>query len=820
MRAPAARPAAPCPRTQRRGTHTRLVPAPLPFHLPSLARPYPVPAARDLAWVARAGIRYTCAWALPSLGRRPRHALGRNLALGLSLSPDCPGLLRALQRRFGRWLDGGMLGYPLLGRGQDGGGLLFAEPGYRLEGLEPRARDAHRREEPVLGQTLDHLSAEAREFGERRLTPGPLLLEEPPLFLHLSLALDVDVKPGQFGREPGVLALLADGQRELVVRHDHEDRAGLAALLGRGEGDRGHLGRRERSRHESGGVGRPLHDIDLLAAKLAADDLDARAAEPHAGADGIDVALGGDHRHLGALPRLPRRRLDLHDALGDLGNLRLEKPHEKAGVRAREEDLRPFGRLLDLLHVGAHPVVGVVALAGNLLALGDNRLRLAQVHDHVALLDAVDGAADDLALLVDEVGVDGITLGVADPLQDDLLGRLGGDTTELLRGQLDLDLVLELRLGVQLARLAERDLELGVGDALHDFLAREDPERPRAPIQLHARVVGHPHGLLGGRQEGRLQRLEEDLLVYPLLRRHLADHVDELFVHHGCVRSLPSEWRVQARLGQERPRHLVPSTVGSLDDQPLRRRRLETPREFEPTCHRLAHPAPHVLPDRPDKLPVLPELTVEPGRGHFEVVRLCQKTRHVQHIARFVTEALTIGDARSARLVHEEAQRPAPTLAAPLRVHQLEPVGVQNRRQDSLDLGQERLTVTGHQAHSRFFSPRLVMLVACAIYSALASRLCRSSRRAGHASARTADHFSPRLVMLVACGSSAMPRLEPPPYREQKSGRRPLCQNFSTCSDHPQGRGLTPWPARPLRPGRPRPPAPWQPFGPLVSRDL
>ena len=336
-----------------------------------------------------------------------------------------------------------------------------------------------------------------------------------------------------------------------------------------------------------------------------------------------------------------------------------------------------------------------------MLALGDHRLRLAQVHDHVALLDPMDGAADDLALLVDEVGVDGVTLGIPHPLQDHLLGRLGGDAAELLRGQLDLDLVLEIGLRVELARLAERDLELGVADALHDLLAREDPEGPRVPIELHAGVVGHAHGLLGGRQQGRLQRLEEDLFVYPLLRCHLPDHVDELFVHHGCVRSLPSERRVEPCLGQERPGHLLPPAVRSLDDQPLRRRRLETPRELEPACYRLAHPAPHVLSDRPDELPILPELAVEPGRGYLEVVRLRQKTRHVQHIARFVTEALTIGDARPARLVHEEAQSPAPSLAAPLRVHELEPVRFQDLRQNRFDLGQERLTVTGHQAHSR-----------------------------------------------------------------------------------------------------------------------
>src|SRR5207244_9172629 len=126
-----------------------------------------------------------------------------------------------------------------------------------------------------------------------------------------------------------------------------------------------------------------------------------------------------------------------------------------------------------------------------------------------------------------------------------------------------------------------------------------------------------------------------------------------LCAHRDCVRSHPSGRRVEPCLGQERPGHLPPPAAWSLDDQPLRRRRLETHRELEPACYRLAHPAPHVLSDRPDELPILPELAVEPGRGYLEVVRLRQKTRHVKHIARFVTEALTIGDPSPPRLAHE-----------------------------------------------------------------------------------------------------------------------------------------------------------------------
>ena len=52
-----------------------------------------------------------------------------------------------------------------------------------------------------------------------------------PLALDLGLALDVDAHAGQLGGQPRVLALLADGQRELVVGHDHQ-RGRLALALG------------------------------------------------------------------------------------------------------------------------------------------------------------------------------------------------------------------------------------------------------------------------------------------------------------------------------------------------------------------------------------------------------------------------------------------------------------------------------------------------------------------------------------------------------------------------------------------------------------
>src|SRR4029078_12269688 len=62
-------------------------------------------------------------------------------------------------------------------------------------------------------------------------------------------------------------------------------------------------------------------------------------------------------------------------------------------------------------------------------------LGAAEVDDDVAELDALDDAGDDLADAVLELFELALALGVADLLEDHLLGGLGGDTPELDRGQ-------------------------------------------------------------------------------------------------------------------------------------------------------------------------------------------------------------------------------------------------------------------------------------------------------------------------------------------------------------------------------------------------
>ena len=106
----------------------------------------------------------------------------------------------------------------------------------------------------------------------------------------------------------------------------------------------------------------------------------------------------------------------------------------------------------------------VVALAVDLLGAREERLdALAQLHERVAVVGLLDDAGDQLAHAVAVLLVHHVPLGLADPLQDDLLGGLRGDAAEVVGRDVALaDLVAVL--------LELRRVDLGVGRL--DHLAR------------------------------------------------------------------------------------------------------------------------------------------------------------------------------------------------------------------------------------------------------------------------------------------------------------------------------------------------------------
>ena len=196
-----------------------------------------------------------------------------------------------------------------------------------------------------------------------------------------------------------------------------------------------------------------------------------------------------EHRELGAVTGLAGDGLELDDAVDDLGDLELEQPLHQTGVRARHDDLRTLGRLAHLDDVGLEPAAVVVVLVLHLLGLRQQRLDLAEVEQRVAGVGLLDDAGDDVALAARVLLVLHLPLRLADALEDDLLGRLRGDATEV---------------GGRVVPLA-RDVALFV-ELLRDHL-----DRAGLHVDLDQRFLGRVgHPLVGG-EERVGQRLEHDL---------------------------------------------------------------------------------------------------------------------------------------------------------------------------------------------------------------------------------------------------------------------------------------------------------------------
>ena len=180
---------------------------------------------------------------------------------------------------------------------------------------------------------------------------------------------------------------------------------------------------------------------------------------------------------------------------------------------------------------------------------GQQRLdALAQLHERVAGVGLLDDPGDQLVHAVLVLLEHHVALGLADPLEDHLLGGLRGDPAEVGRRHVaaaDLVAVLGQLLGVdlgllglaQLARLrVDRALLL---DRLLDELLLElrrdeqleHAEVGRVPVHVDARVLGGAGSLLVGGEERVLEREHQLLGRDALLFLERLDGLNDLLGH-------------------------------------------------------------------------------------------------------------------------------------------------------------------------------------------------------------------------------------------------------------------------------------------------
>ncbi len=276
----------------------------------------------------------------------------------------------------------------------------------------------------------------------------------------------------------------------------------------------------------------PRNDVDLLAAQAVGDVGDAARLRPEARADRVDFGTMRAHGDLRTAAGFACDRHDLDDAVRDLRNVHLEQALNEPLGGARENDLRALRRLANVEYVRAHEIVDAERLARNLLVdRHDGFVAAFEHNEHVALLVALHRSGHQVVELARVLIEDGVALGLADALHDDLLGRLRGDASEIFRRDFLIEEVARL---IRLAGLSHRDLELGIFDRFGDDAAMEHLVRAGRAVHGDDRVGFAAEVALVRGQERRFERFEQHLeRNVPLFCDEVED-VDKFFVG-SCV---------------------------------------------------------------------------------------------------------------------------------------------------------------------------------------------------------------------------------------------------------------------------------------------
>src|SRR6185369_12479426 len=205
-------------------------------------------------------------------------------------------------------------------------------------------------------------------------------------------------------------------------------------------------------------------DVDLFAAQLADDRLHAHALHADAGAYAIDVAVAALHSDLDALAGFAGAALDRHRAIVNLGHFLLEQAHHQFRRGARHQHSGALARFIDELDDAAHAIAHAVALEARLLLFGQLGFGLAEIENVVRPLDALDGAVDELAGAARVFIEDRLALGLADLLEDYLLGSLRGDASERIGVFCNSDFGADLGFGIDAPSFRKGHFVHGIGD--------------------------------------------------------------------------------------------------------------------------------------------------------------------------------------------------------------------------------------------------------------------------------------------------------------------------------------------------------------------
>ena len=278
-------------------------------------------------------------------------------------------------------------------------------------------------------------------------------------------------------------------------------------------------------------VVRVLDDVDLLSPQFPDHRIDPAASHADAGTHRVHVVVPARHRHLGPFSRFPNRILDDDRVVVDFGNLGLEQTDQEAGIAPGDHDLGTLGEAVHLDDDRPHPIPHAVFLGAGLLVVREHGLGPADVqHDvapFVAPHDSVDHLSDLARVLLEDV----LPLRFPNFLENDLLGRLGGDTPQLQGRFGDLQVIPHFEAVVVLQGLGQSHLRLRLLDFLHDALDGKHFDGAGHRVVTRLQFLLGPEVLPGGGGHGVLKGFVNDLGFDAFFPAELFDALTEGIRH-------------------------------------------------------------------------------------------------------------------------------------------------------------------------------------------------------------------------------------------------------------------------------------------------
>ena len=372
-----------------------------------------------------------------------------------------------------------------------------------------------------------------------------LLFKPDPNFL---LGIDVDLPSGEQAGEAGVLAAPTDGQRELVGINQNVNP--FSVLLNLQSLD---LRRGKGVGYVSLDVLVPADDVNFFVVEFPDNILNALAAKPNAGTDGVYLLISRVHCEFGAKARFPGDGLDLDGAVVDLGNFELKQLEDKVGIPAGENNLGAAVGSLHGLDQAADAFAPLVFLSGHPLTVGQQSLKLAQVNEDIRAVESPYLAADDVADTVFELGVDQRFLRSANSLHQCLLGILRGDPAEIFRGDLDFKLLLQLGIRLETLSGVQADFVLLVGDRLHHDQRGEGAYVAVFAVDFATQFPGGADCALGCGDHCILDSADKDLAIEPLFALPVFHAGYKFCIHRIRLSTRPKPFAPNKKAGRLLP---------------------------------------------------------------------------------------------------------------------------------------------------------------------------------------------------------------------------------------------------------------------------